>query len=164
MIIRLSKKLTLKIKQNDLPVLSPDPNPFLDWHAHVFICNRTQYIMVTNTLSLFSVFMFGAGITHGNKFIEQMGEMLKVILHNIGANLIYQRIIIPNMKNACFAKVCDKKIIGSMNDNIRLAKYVLEADGPHLENLAYRVNKNIHSVTGYEDVTKMFLGMKVDGE
>jgi hypothetical protein len=59
MVFRLSQKLGKKLKEGTLPSLPPDENPYADWSAHLFTADRTQYIIVTNTKSLYSVVMFG---------------------------------------------------------------------------------------------------------
>jgi len=61
MIVRLSQKLNAKIKGGTLPTLPPDDNPFADWSAHLFLVDRTQYILVSNTTSLYSIVMYGKG-------------------------------------------------------------------------------------------------------
>jgi hypothetical protein len=54
MIFRLSAKLTVKLKLRPSEVLPPDPNPFADWSAHLFPADRTQYLIISNTASLYS--------------------------------------------------------------------------------------------------------------
>jgi hypothetical protein len=164
MIVRLSKKLSTKIHEPDLPAILPDSHPYLDWHAHLFICNRAQYIMVTNSTSLFSVFMHGAGVTDSGKFLDRFNDTLKDVLHGIGADPIFQKIIVPGMKGVRFAKAQDKRIISSMNDNIGFAKEVLIDENPSPYDLTFRVNENIHSSTGYVRTTELFLSMKTGGE
>ena len=71
MIFRLSQKLNTKIKAGALRALPLDDNPFADWSAHLFVADRTQYILVSNTKSLYSTVMFGKGITDDGHFIER---------------------------------------------------------------------------------------------
>ena len=125
MICRLSKKLAQKVKKIDLPAIPPHSNPFLDWHAHLFTSNHVQYIMATNSSSLFSVFMYGAGVTNDGEFIFRLTDTLKEVLHGIDADLISYRIIVPGLKNVRFAKSQDRRVIGSMNDNLSFAKFVV---------------------------------------
>ena len=49
MIFRLSQKLNDKIKAGTLPALPLDDNPLADWSAHLFLADRTQYILLSNT-------------------------------------------------------------------------------------------------------------------
>ncbi|MBX3421840.1 MAG: hypothetical protein KF752_09835 [Pirellulaceae bacterium] len=62
MILRLSDKLSTKIKAGKLAETSLDENPYADWSCNLFITNRTQYILLTNTASLYSCAMYGRGI------------------------------------------------------------------------------------------------------
>ena len=64
MIIRLSEKLNKKIKAGTLDSVPLNENPYADWSAHLFTADRTQYIILSNTKSLYSCVMFGKGITN----------------------------------------------------------------------------------------------------
>ncbi len=70
MIFRLSHKLNAKIKAGTLPSVALDENPFADWSAHLFVAGRTQYLLLSNTRSLYSTVMYGRGITTDSHFIE----------------------------------------------------------------------------------------------
>jgi hypothetical protein len=63
MIFRLSQKLATKIKEVTLPALPLDDNPFADWSAQLFVADRTQYVLLSNTQSLYSTVIYGKGIT-----------------------------------------------------------------------------------------------------
>jgi hypothetical protein len=59
MILRLSARLAKKIKAPVLPRAGKADNPFLDWHCSLFTFKRSRYMIVSNSTSLFSVFMHG---------------------------------------------------------------------------------------------------------
>ncbi len=59
MIIRLSQKLCTKIKAGKLKEMPLDENPYADWSANLFVVDRTQYIILSNTASLYSCVMYG---------------------------------------------------------------------------------------------------------
>ena len=61
MIFRLSQKLAQKLKEDSLPAVPLDQNPYADWSAHLFTADRAQYIIVANTRSFYSVVMYGKG-------------------------------------------------------------------------------------------------------
>jgi hypothetical protein len=69
MIFRISQKLAKKLKEGELPSLPLDENPYADWSAHLFTVARTQYIIMANTKSLYSVVMYGTGITDDSRAI-----------------------------------------------------------------------------------------------
>ncbi|MCL4195363.1 MAG: hypothetical protein KJZ87_26730 [Thermoguttaceae bacterium] len=74
MIFRLSRKLAAKLKEGSLPSLPLDENPYADWSAHLFTADRTQYIIISNTKSLYSVVLYGRGITDSSA--ERMVEFM----------------------------------------------------------------------------------------
>ena len=41
-----------------------DGNPFADWSANLFVADRTQYILLSNTRPFYSTVMYGKGITN----------------------------------------------------------------------------------------------------
>ena len=61
MIFRLSDKLKVKIKVGTLGALPLHENPLADWSAHLFLAGRTQYILVSNPSSLYSLVLPGKG-------------------------------------------------------------------------------------------------------
>src|ERR1035437_7502711 len=62
MIFRLSQRHSIKIKVTALTARPLDEAPFTDWSAHLFTANRTQYIIVSNTKSLYSTVLYGKGL------------------------------------------------------------------------------------------------------
>ncbi len=71
MIFRLSQKLSDRIKAETLATLPLDENPFADWSAGLFLIGRPQYILVTNTKSLYSTVLPAKGVTDEMTFIER---------------------------------------------------------------------------------------------
>jgi hypothetical protein len=59
------------IKAGTLPVLLPEENPLADWSAQLFLADRTQYILLSNTNSLYTTVIFGKGVTSDIGFIER---------------------------------------------------------------------------------------------
>ena len=57
MIFRLSQKLCTKIDAGKLRHMPLDENPYADWSCHLFTADRTQYIILCNTASLYSCVM-----------------------------------------------------------------------------------------------------------
>ena len=70
MIIRLTQKLAKKIKVPQLDYLEKPEEPISDWTANIFNAGRNQYIIFTNSDTLFSLIFPGAGLNNSNKFIE----------------------------------------------------------------------------------------------
>ena len=70
MIFRLSQKLAAKIKVSLKTSAPLGAKPFADWSGNVFTAQRAQYILLTNTASLYSVVTFGRGITDDARFLD----------------------------------------------------------------------------------------------
>lgn len=125
MILRLSQKLAKKLKTGSLSPLPPDENPYADWSANLFTADRTQYILFTNTKSLYSVVMYGKGITDNSLFIRRALENLREFMEDDGQASVYQRLIAPATGSLRFGKALNRSVTGSMNDMIFHAKYWL---------------------------------------
>jgi len=77
MIFRLTQKLAKKIHEFPVKSVLPAENPYLDWTADLFYVNRAQYVIATNTQSLYSVIMHGKGVT------GSMNELIMVSKINL---------------------------------------------------------------------------------
>jgi hypothetical protein len=96
MIFRLSQKLATKLHERDLPSLPLDENPYADWSAHLFTADRTQYIIVANTRSFYSVVMYGKGITDYSEFISRALDNMREFMDADGQMFVYHRFIVPS--------------------------------------------------------------------
>jgi hypothetical protein len=127
MIFRLSQKLNTKIKAGTLATLPLDVNAFADWSAGLFLAGRTQYILVSNTRSLYSTVLPGNGITNDSEFIERILSSIREFMEADGQEGVYERLIAPASGSVRFAKALNRSITGSMNDMTRHAAYWLTA-------------------------------------
>jgi hypothetical protein len=121
MIFRLSQKLNAKLKVGTLATLPLDENPFADWSAHLFLAGRVQYILLTNTKSLYSLVMYGKGITDSSVFIDRAMTSIREFMEFDGLGLVYRRQIVPDAANVRFAKALDRSVTGSMNEFVKFA-------------------------------------------
>ncbi len=81
MIFRLTGKLSQKLHVRPEEALPLHECPYADWSACVFIANRRHYVLLSNTASLFSVVIPGAGIADADTFcaraLEAINDRLK---------------------------------------------------------------------------------------
>jgi hypothetical protein len=162
MIFRLSEKLKAKIKAGTLKALPLDENPFADWSAHLFVADRTQYILLSNTKSPYSTVMYGKGITNDSSFIERALSNIREFMEDDGQEFVHQRFISPASASVCFAKALNRSVTGSMNDMIKHAAYYLaEGDiapfevGSRLNGIPMSALKHDRSTHGFSrDVFK----------
>jgi len=126
MILRLSQKLNTKINAGKLREMPLDENPFADWSCHLFRADRTQYILLSNTASLYSCVMYGAGITNEFRFIERALSTIREFMQDDEQALIYEKFIAPSSGTVRFAKALNRKVTGSMNELVLAATDSLE--------------------------------------
>ncbi|HEX4142979.1 MAG TPA: hypothetical protein VHY91_05475 [Pirellulales bacterium] len=145
MIFRLSQKLNAKIKAGDLPALPLDENPFADWSAHLFVANRTQYILLSNTKSLYSVVIYGKGITDEGRFIERAVSSLREFMRTDEQDFILRRFIVAACATVRFAKALDRAVTGSMNELVFESKMMLGEHDLSPFKLGFRLNDTLLS-------------------
>jgi hypothetical protein len=163
MILRLSQKLSTKIKAGTLPPLPLHENPFADWSAHVFAVRRTQHIILSNTKSLFSTVILAKGITSEDAFLDHALTGIREFLRADNQEFVYRCFIAPAASTVAFAKAFDRSVTGSMNELMRQATDWLEG-GMSLRNFGYELNGILLSALGAgrsygkpRDVFKMLL-------
>ena len=98
MIFRLSEKLNAKIKAGTLATLPLDENPFADWSAGLFLVGRSQYILLTNTKSLYSTVLPGKGITDEKTFVEGALSSLREFMDDDGQESVFERLGRPSQR------------------------------------------------------------------
>jgi len=164
MILRLTQKLAKKVGLSPLQVVPLDKNPFIDWTAHLFRAERAQYIIVTNTASLYSLVMYGRGITDDNKFIQRTLSFMREFMANDGCEFIYRRRITPHTARVLFSKAADRHMIGSMNELIFEAKlYLTERQLSPFET-SRQINETLMSYLGYNSPKEAFRQLKAAEE
>ena len=99
-------------------ILPVDPNSFADWSAHLFTADRTQYVLVTNTISLYSIVMFGRGLRNIRLFREGVTDYMSDVIQSAGHESIFEKFIVPSMDIVRFSKALNQSVTGSMNDFI----------------------------------------------
>ncbi len=140
MILRLSQKLNSKIDAGKLREMPLDENPYADWSCHLFTADRTNYIILSNTPSLYSCVMFGRAITDDSHFIERALSTIREFMEYDGQTLIYQQFIAPASATVSFAKALNRSVTGSMNDHIQACKIYLTEDMAPFD-VGFRLNE-----------------------
>jgi hypothetical protein len=156
MIIRLGTTLAKKIKEYDLPSLPADPSPFADWTARLFTADRTQYILITNSVSLYSVVVYGRGVTNDNAMIHKMTDMMRDVMEEDGFRLLYEKQVAPQTASVSFSKAVNRSVIGSMNQLILEAKWRLTEEEISPYDLSFGLNQTPLSYLRYLNPRKAF--------
>lgn len=164
MIVRLGSTLARKIKETGLPPVGPCPNPFADWTARLFTAHHTQYILASNTATLYSTVFFGRGITDANQLIIRMLDSLRDIAEEDGFRSIYENSIAPETGEFSFSKAVNRSVTGSMNDLVFQARFCLQSDEISPFDVASRLNKTPMSYLKYEYPRDAFAHMALELE
>ena len=158
MIVRLSARLGKKIKVVPSVVLPADSNPYADWSAHLFTAARSQYILISNTTSLYSMVMLGEGITDDNKFLKRMMNYMGEFMRHDEHKLIFDKLIDPSASTVSFSKSFNRAVIGSMNDLVFQSKFYL-AERIFLFDVSRKLNEAPMSYLDYSNPREAFMKM-----
>ena len=148
MIFRLSQKLNAKIRAGILATVPLDENPFADWSAHLFVAGRSQYILLSNTKSLYSTVLPGKGITDEGCFIERALSSIREFMEDDGQEFVYRRFVAPASGSVRFAKALNRSVTGSMNELIRDATVWLAEGGRSPREVSVSLNDVLLSALG----------------
>ncbi len=129
LIFRVTQKLATKLKIAPTVALPRAADPLTDWTANLFVADRCQYIIVTNSATLYSVIFPGRGITKPEHFIERAYEALVRQMIKDGCGALFKERIIPAGDEVVFIKTGDRKVMGSINDLVRCAQAHIEYGG-----------------------------------
>jgi len=140
MILRLSQKLCTRIKAGPLSAAPLDENPFADWSAHLLVADRTQYVILSNTKSLYSTVMFGEGIMDDCHLIQRAMESIREFMQDDGQEFVYRRFVAPARKTVRFAKALNRSVTTSMNDLARHAIARLAEGGLSPQDVGFELN------------------------
>jgi hypothetical protein len=140
MILRLSQKLGTKIKAGTLNAMPLDENPYADWSCHLFTVDRTQYILVSNTQSLYSCMLYGKGVTNDRIFSERVLTCLRDRMAHDGQAFTFETYIATSSVTVSFAKALNRSVTGSMNDLIGHTTAWLEYGEIAPHDLGFRLN------------------------
>ena len=156
MIFRLSQKLAKKVKTVPTQVRPPDENPYADWSAHLFTADRTQYVLLTNTASLYSTVMHGQGITGDNELLKQALSRIWEFMSDDGLEFAFQRFIAPTTGRIYFSKPLNRSVISSMNELARHAKLWLTERELSPHDTSFKLNEIPMKPLGYANPREAF--------
>ncbi len=161
MILRLSAKLAGKVKvaPGDLEALPLDMNPFADWSAHLFVAQRRQFILVTNTASLYSAVVSGKGTTSDVALVRCLLAGLGKVMREDGFRFHFDRLVAPSSAGVLLAKALNRSVTGSMNELVYLARLFLTEDGLSPYESSFRLNRTPMGRLGYAFPVEAFAGL-----
>ena len=122
MVLRLTRKLADKLKLKALPEYD-EGSDIDEWCGHIFIADRTQYMLFTNAYSLYSVLFPGKGINNIKTFFETAIHSLTETLKKDGFEIMVGRFITDKIEIIDVYKTNNRGVLGSMNDMIAHFKF-----------------------------------------
>ncbi|MBI9047318.1 MAG: hypothetical protein JEZ06_22715 [Anaerolineaceae bacterium] len=143
MILRYSANLARKLKEFPNKSVPLDPNPYLDWTAHLFTAERTQVIIVANTVSFYCTVMYGRGMTSFSEFMRYWPGFLRDTMKYDGLQMIYDRIIGPAMGNFTISKPLNSSVTASINHFVEGAQVSLICQELSPMEVAIKLNTGI---------------------
>ena len=161
MIVRFTEKLSKKLKIGPMTKVERDPGPFLEWYANLFTVNRTQFILVTEAKSLFSVVIYGRGVVDDNIFINHFLGFLREYLDEKGNRLIFEKIIGPKSAQITMSKTLSKSILGSMNDMVSMSKFMSQREDVSPMYLTELINETPFKAIDYQSPIEAFGNLRV---
>ena len=161
MILRLSQKLAKKIK---VPVPRPapaDPNPFADWSAHLFTADRTQYLILTNTPSLYSTVLYGRGISNDSQFLDRALSSIREFMVDDRQKFVFRQFVAPAAGTIRFASALNRSVTGSMNDLVNAAQHWLIENDLSPFDVGLKLNEMPMSYLNYRNPRDVFRSLEV---
>ena len=160
MIFRLCQKLAKKIKVAPPESLPLGSNAFADWSARLFTADRSQYIILTNTASLYSVVLFGRGVADVSQFVRRVRGSLREHMEDDGQEPIYRQFVSPATRTVRFSKALNRSVDGSMSNLVHHAKFWLTEGGLSPHDTSFRLNEIPMSPLRYQNAREVFVAMK----
>jgi hypothetical protein len=164
MIFRLSQKMAKKIKESPTGSCPPAANPYTDWSARLFTADRAQYVILTNTVSLYSIVSHARGMTDFSRFIDYSLNFMAEYMIADGFEFQFCRLIAPEAKEVIFSKSTDQRVTGSMSDLVRMAKWVLIERQVSPFEASQDINRAPMSYLDYDNPKRAFAKMKLATE
>ena len=124
-----------------------------------------QVAIKTNTISLYSMVMFGRGLRDDRMFRERVTDHMSDVIRSAGHESILEKFIVPSMDIVRFSKALNRSVTGSMNDFIFQAKFYLTEGGLSPFEVSFRLNETPVSYLDYgtpKDVFQKLSGHRGD--
>ena len=157
-LIKCTQKLLKELKQEATTAV-PFQSHLGSWHANMFHIERRKCVLVTNDLTLYTMF-----IPYLKK--EDFKVFHVVFGQNLFKNLLYEKLsqkdietVLEEYQDIQYAKTDSRSVLGSMNDQKYQLEYIINAkgglDNTDIYQLNSEVNRNILSAIKYKRPIEM---------
>ncbi len=151
MILRLTQTLNAQLSGGKLGVHALHANPLLDWSVRAFTLWENEYVLLTNTQSLYSAVLPGVAAGSRGWFAERITDAVRAILAGAGCCSITGDDLAP--ASVQFAKGLNRSVTGSMNELALLAQILLAKSGMSMPELGVPLNETLLSAAAGVDET-----------
>lgn len=153
-LIKCTQKLLKELQQkptNQVPLKSN----LGSWHANIFHIERRKCVLVTNDLTLYTMFIPYLKKADFKAFNTVFGQ-------NLFKNLLYENLSQNEIETALeeyqeiqYAKTDNRSVLGSMNDQKFQLEYLIQSEGgldkTDIYELNYKLNRIILSAIDYKE-------------
>ncbi|MBN1589532.1 MAG: hypothetical protein JW888_08460 [Pirellulales bacterium] len=128
-VIRCTTKLLAAI--DDLPVATPADasSPIGDWYGHLFTVERRKAILFISERTLFVCLALGVTKSDYRRIVPFFLDLLTRTLGQEGFNEEKTDWLLSLHKNMAIGRTHNRSTLGSLNNRIGDAKYLIEYDG-----------------------------------
>ena len=130
-VLRPTLKLAKQLNLAPLPDSAEATNTHCDWCVRPFGVGRIQYLIFTNTASLFSFITRKKGVTNAKTLFDAFATVLEDYLRATERGGIFGQMIAPAIGECAFTRCRDRSVIGSMNDLVFQSTCLIELADRH---------------------------------
>lgn len=157
MIVRLSAALATRISIRLQVALPQHANPLSDWSAHLFEVDRSPFVILANTASLFSTIVPADGIDEAPELLIAARRSVQGTLAAFSMGRAMQLFEDVANEEVQYSKALNRSVIGSMNDLIHHARMWLQ-EVP-LEAAIQKLNEIPWSSLGFRNATEVLASL-----
>lgn len=152
-LIKCTQKLLKELQQKPTKQV-PQKSNLGSWHANIFHIERRKCVLVTNDLTLYTMFIPYLKKADFKAFNTVFGQ-------NLFKNLLYENLSQNEIETALeeyqeiqYAKTDNRSVLGSMNDQKIQLEYLIQSEGgldkTDIYELNYKLNRIILSAIDYK--------------
>lgn len=153
--LQITKKLSDKLKPSLTDVKSLQHNDIDDFYCDLLKFGRYNCILITNSKTLYSFFLFGLKADDFKHFEEVIRERIFKLLIESGLAQNQFEKILESMETFNYSKTSNRSIITSMNNMKKYIQSFLEKDDDIYE-INEKLNKTPYKSIDYKYPIELF--------
>jgi len=153
--LRLTKKLSDKLKYELVEIDDSKYSDVDNYHCNLLEFGGYDCLLITNTKTLYSFFIFDLDLDDFKYFEEFIRESIFKLLINSGLPQNKFEKVLESMKNINYSKTSNRSVIASMNEIKKAIEFELESSNDIFEINKY-INEMIYKLTDYKQPSELF--------